>query len=254
MIAELRDHLIEVTNAEDVQDLWESHCARMDNYGFDRLIYGFTRFLTANSFGDPNDLIVLTNHTPAYRKGFVEDGLYRHAPMVRWALENEGHCSWRALAEQISQGSLDEKAAKVVAFNLQHKVHAGYTISFQSVSHRAKGAISLTTRAELNQDEADAIWAEHGQDIILLNNLVHLKIMTLPLPLAGQKLTPRQREALEWVGDGKTMQDIAMIMGLTQATIEKHLRLARDTLNVETTAQAVAKAAFHNQMYILAAQ
>lgn len=254
MIAELRDHLIEVTNAEDVQDLWETHCARMDNYGFDRLIYGFTRFLTANSFGDPNDLIVLTNHTPAYRKGFVEDGLYRHAPMVRWALENEGHCSWRALAEQISQGSLDEKAAKVVAFNLQHKVHAGYTISFQSVSHRAKGAISLTTRAELNQDDADAIWAEHGQDIILLNNLVHLKIMTLPLPLAGQKLTPRQREALEWVGDGKTMQDIAMIMGLTQATIEKHLRLARDTLNVETTAQAVAKAAFHNQMYILAAQ
>lgn len=254
MIAELRDHLIEVTNAEDVQDLWETHCARMDNYGFDRLIYGFTRFLTANSFGDPNDLIVLTNHTPAYRKGFVEDGLYRHAPMVRWALENEGHCSWRALAEQISQGSLDEKAAKVVAFNLQHKVHAGYTISFQSVSHRAKGAISLTTRAELNQDDADAIWAEHGQDIVLLNNLVHLKIMTLPLPLAGQKLTPRQREALEWVGDGKTMQDIAMIMGLTQATIEKHLRLARDTLNVETTAQAVAKAAFHNQMYILAAQ
>ncbi|WP_323768570.1 LuxR family transcriptional regulator [Antarctobacter sp.] len=254
MTPELRDYLIEVTNAHDVQELWEMHCARMDSYGFDRLIYGFTRFMTATSFGDPNDFIVLTNHTPAYRKGFVEDGLYRYAPMVRWALENEGHCSWRALAEQINKGTLDDKAAKVVAFNLQHKVHAGYTISFQSVSHRAKGAISLTTRPELNQDEADAIWEKHGQDIILLNNLVHLKIMTLPLPLAGQNLTPRQREALEWVGDGKTMQDIATIMGLTQATIEKHLRLARETLNVETTAQAVAKAAFHNQMYILAAQ
>jgi len=132
-------------------------------------------------------------------------------------------------------------------------VHAGYTISFKSVSSRAKGAISLTTRADMNQDDADAVWAEHGQDIILLNNLVHLKILTLPVPLQNQNLTPRQREALEWVGDGKTMQDIAQIMGLTQATIEKHLRLARETLNVETTAQAVAKAAFHNQMYILEA-
>ncbi len=254
MKANLRDYLIELTNTDDVQELWERHCQKMDSYGFDRLIYGFTRFLTANSFGDPNDLIVLTNHTPAYRKGFVEDGLYRHAPMVRWALENEGHCSWGTLAEQIDKGTLDDKAAKVVAFNLQHKVHAGYTISFQSVSHRAKGAISVTTREDMSQDDADKVWAEYGQEIVLLNNLVHLKILTLPLPLAGQNLTPRQREALEWVGDGKTMQDIATIMGLTQATIEKHLRLARETLNVETTAQAVAKAAFHNQMYILEAQ
>ena len=105
----------------------------------------------------------------------------------------------------------------------------------------------------MTQDDADAVWAEHGPDIILLNNLVHLKILTLPVPLHNQTLTPRQREALEWVGDGKTMQDIAQIMGLTQATIEKHLRLARETLNVETTAQAVAKAAFHNQMYIIEA-
>lgn len=254
MKAEMRDYLIDLTNTDSVQELWEKHCARMDGYGFDRLLYGFTRFLTANSFGDPNDFIVLTNHTPAYRKGFVEDGLYRHAPMVRWSLENEGYCSWRTLTEQIDKGTLDDKAAKVVAFNLQHKVHAGYTISFQSVSHRAKGAISLTTRPEMSQDDADNVWAEHGDDIVLMNNLVHLKILTLPLPLTNQNLTPRQREALEWVGDGKTMQDIAQIMGLTQATIEKHLRLARETLNVETTAQAVAKAAFHNQMYILEAQ
>lgn len=253
MNTDMRDYMIELTNQNSVESLWAMHCARMKDYGFDRLIYGFTRFLTATSFGDPNDFVVLTNHTPAYRKGFVEDGLYRNAPMVRWALENEGHCSWRALAEQINKGTLDEKAQKVVAFNLTHKVHAGYTISFKSVSSRTKGAISLTTRANMNQDQADEVWADHGQDIILLNNLVHLKILTLPLPLPNQNLTPRQREALEWVGDGKTMQDIAQIMGLTQATIEKHLRLARETLNVETTAQAVAKAAFHNQMYIIEA-
>ena len=253
MTPKLRETLIELTNMPRIEDLWAKHCALMDAYGFDRLIYGFTRFLTENSFGDPNDLVVLTNHTPAYRKGFVEDGLFRHAPMVRWAVENEGSCSWRVLAEQISQGTLDEKAQKVVAFNQQHKVLAGYTIGFKSVSSRARGAISLTTRPEMTQDEADAVWAEHGQDIVLLNNVAHLKILTLPLPLHNQTLTPRQREALEWVGDGKTMQDIAQIMGLTQATIEKHLRLARETLNVETTAQAVAKAAFHNQMYILEA-
>jgi len=64
-------------------------------------------------------------------------------------------------------------------------------------------------------------------------------------------LTKRQREVLQWVGDGKTTQDIAILLDLTSATIEKHLRLAREALDVETTAQAVLKAAFLNQMFVI---
>jgi LuxR family transcriptional regulator len=253
MTPELRDTMLALTNADSVECLWKMHCDAMAGFGFDRLLYGFTRFRTENSLGDPADFVVLSNHSPAYRQGFVEGGLYRDAPMVRWALENEGAKSWRTSGEKFAAGQLDEKSLRVIEFNLRHKVNAGYTVSFKSVSSRAKGAISLTGRADLSQDSVDAIWVQHGRDITLLNNITHLKILTLPVTLPNQNLTPRQREALEWVGDGKTMQDIAQIMGLTQATIEKHLRLARETLNVETTAQAVAKAAFQNQMYILKA-
>jgi hypothetical protein len=42
-----------------------------------------------------------------------------------------------------------------------------------------------------------------------------------------------------------------VIMGLTSATVEKHLRLAREALAVDTTAQAVLKASFSNQMFVL---
>ncbi|MEL7089988.1 MAG: helix-turn-helix transcriptional regulator, partial [Planctomycetota bacterium] len=105
----------------------------------------------------------------------------------------------------------------------------------------------------MSQDEVDAMWDEHGNDIQLMNNIAHLKILTLPYVSPKRVLTRRQREALEWVGDGKTMQDIAVLMGLTSATVEKHLRLAREALAVETTAQAVLKAAFANQMFILEA-
>lgn len=251
MPAPLEEYMLDLTNLGSVEELWSRHCARMKTYGFDRLIYGFTRFLTETSFGDPNDLIVLSNHSQAYRKGFVEDGLYRHAPMVRWALENDGWCSWQILADQARQGMLTSREEEVLSFNLKHQVSAGYTISFRSVSHRAKGAIALTARDGLTQEDVDALWAQKGTEIVLLNNLVHLKILTLPFPLQGQALTERQRQALEWVGDGKTNQDIAAIMGLTPATVEKHLRLVRERLNVSTTAQAVAKAAFFNQMHVL---
>ena len=111
----------------------------------------------------------------------------------------------------------------------------------------------MASYGDQTQDDVDAIWEEHGDDIHLMNNIAHLKILTLPYSTPTRSLTKRQREALEWVGDGKTTQDIALLMGLTSATVEKHLRLAREALAVETTAQAVMKAAFQNQMFVLEA-
>ena len=171
--------------------------------------------------------------------------------MLRWALNNEGACSWGALPEITHGDDLSESEKRVVDFNARMEVTAGYTISFRSISARSKGAIALTARRGLTQDEVDAIWDEHGADIQLMNEIAHLKILSLPYSSPNRSLTRRQLEVLQWVGDGKTTQDIALLMGLTAPTVEKHLRLAREALSVETTAQAVLKAAFANQMFVM---
>ncbi len=240
-----------MTNAQSIEELWDMHTRKMAEYGFDRLLYGYTRYRSGTSLGDPEDFIVLTNHSPAYTDVFMGEGLYFHAPMVKWVLENEGACSWNILPKMMESGTLSEAERRVVDFNLSLDVRAGYTVSFKSISPRSKGAIALTAQADICQDDVDTLWERHGDDLIVMNNVAHLKIMTLPYSGAGRSLTKRQREALEWVGDGKTMQDIALLMGLTPATVEKHLRLAREALNVETTAQAVLKAALQNQMFVI---
>ncbi|MGB7316632.1 MAG: LuxR family transcriptional regulator [Planktotalea sp.] len=250
-MSQLRQFLEKLTSAPTAEALWKLHCEKMAEYGFDRIIYGFSHFMSETSMGDPEDFILLTNHNPEYMKLFMGSNLYRDAPMVRWALHNVGACSWRYLWDEMARGTLTEREKHIIAINQEHGVTAGYSISFKAITSRSKGAIALTARAGMSQDEADAIWAEHGNDIVLMNNVAHLKIVTLPHQTQGRSLTKRQREALEWVGDGKTTQDIAMLMGLTAATVEKHLRLAREVLSVETTAQAVLKASFQNQMFIV---
>lgn len=248
-----KDYLYFLSNTKTLEELWTTHTDMMASYGFDRLIYGFTRYRTETSLGDPEDFIVLTNHSQAYVDGFLHNGLYFHAPMTHWALENEGAGSWRSLADRFNKGNLTENELKVIEFNLKMQVTAGYTISFKSVSARSKGAVSLAARAGMTQDDVDEIWDKHGEEIHLMNNIAHLKILTLPYSTPSRALTKRQREALEWVGDGKTTRDIALLMGLTAATVEKHLRLAREALAVETTAQAVLKAALQNQMFVMEA-
>ncbi|GGL77875.1 LuxR family transcriptional regulator [Wenxinia marina] len=249
-MSDIVTHLAAVTAAVSDEELWRLHCERMAAYGFDRLIYGFTRYRSGQSLGDPQDWVVLTNHGTEYMDAFVGDGLYFHAPMLRWAVENDGACSWSWLQEMARTDGLTKGELKVIDFNRRMGVTAGYTISFRSLSDRTKGAVALTARPGLGQDAVDALWAEHGDEIVMLNNVLHLKIHTLPYS-GARKLTQRQREVLQWVGDGKTTQDIATILGLTAATVEKHLRLAREALDVETTAQAVLKAAFYNQMFVI---
>ena len=250
-MSELRSYLQYIARCPSLEELWEAHAQRMGKYGFDRIIYGFTRYRTSTSLGDPEDFVILTNHSKAYTDEFITGGLYYNAPMVRWALKNDGACSWTVLHDMARERAMSAHEEKVIEFNRRMDVVAGYTVSFKSISARSKGAIALTAKPGMTQPEVDALWAKHGKDIQLMNEIAHLKILTLPYSTPGRNLTRRQREALEWVGDGKTMQDIALLMGLTSATVEKHLRLARESLSVETTAQAVLKAAFANQMFVL---
>ena len=249
----LGEYLNFLSYVKTLEELWDAHCRQMAEFGFDRLLYGYTRYRTETSLGDPEDFTILTNHGTEYIDGFVRDGLYFHAPMLKWALANEGAASWRMIQDMNSDGTMTSEERRVYEFNRSKGVVLGYTVSFNSVSMRSKGAISLSAGGAHDQDEVDAIWAEHGNDILLMNNMAHLKILTLPYNAPNRALTKRQREALEWVGDGKTTQDIALLMGLTSATVEKHLRLAREALSVETTAQAVLKASLQNQMFIMEA-
>lgn len=250
-MSSLVEFLDEITNASSMEALWDLHCRKMAEYGFTRLFYGYTNYRLGKSLGDPEDFIILTNHSSEYTDWFLGKSMYFHAPMLKWALDNEGFTSWRMIGDMARGGVLTESEMKVVEFNASMNVKTGYTISFRSVSPRSKGAIALTGSENMTQDEADAVWDEHGPELVVLNNVVHLKILSLPYVAPTRGLTQRQLEALHWVGDGKTTADIALLMGLTPATVEKHLRLARDVLNVETTAQAVLKAALHKQMFVV---
>ena len=245
----MRDYLQFLTNCDGLDTLWRAHTEKMASFGFDRLIYGFTHYRTLSSLGDPEDFIILTNHPKAYIDVFLGEQKYIDAPMVKWALSHDGASSWDIISQMYQSKTMSIKERQFFEYNQQNQVTAGYTISFRSVSSRTKGAIALTAKAGMSQAEVNTVWDKHGADILLMNNIAHLKILTMPNNVPGRVLTERQREALEWVGDGKTMQDIAAIMGLTSATVEKHLRLARQALSVDTTAQAVLKASFANQMF-----
>jgi len=242
------DYLDGLAHAATLDSVWKLHCATMARFGFDRLIYGYTRFGKPGALGNFEDAVFLSNHDPEYFNRYIKERMFLDAPALRWARNNAGACSWGALWQDLD--TLTEGERRVVAFNRSMEVSAGYTISFAVPGPRSFGLISLAARRGLSQADIDAIWAEHGRQLEAMNNMAHLKIQSLPQTTLRGALSTRQREVLEWVGDGKSNQDIAVILGVSLPTVEKHLRLARERLGVATSAQAVLKASFLNQIYL----
>ena len=59
---------------------------------------------------------------------------------------------------------------------------------------------------------------------------------------AAGHLSGREREVLAWVAAGRRQAEIAGTLGISERTVENHLRNARNRLAVKTTAQAVQAA------------
>ncbi|MCX7094515.1 MAG: autoinducer binding domain-containing protein [Methylobacter sp.] len=59
-------------------------------------------------------------------------------------------------------------------------------------------------------------------------------------------LTNRQRTCLSWAADGKTTEEIALILNIATSTVNKHLDLASTALNANNRTQTIAKAVDRN--------
>lgn len=217
--------------------------------GFQRVNYGFTRFRHLKTIGDPDDALFLSTCEPDYVKRYFVGGFYAKTPVFRWAERSSGICTWSWVKDAYEAGRLSAEEAEAVRQNAAMGVSAGISVSFPEVSARSKGALGLIADAGLSHADVEAIFAAEWEEILAVANMMHLTIVHLPQLSRHRALSPRQREALEWVADGKTTQDVALLMGVSPAMVEKHLRLAREALAVETTAQAVAKGALLNMIF-----
>lgn len=239
--------LSDVTAAKTVESVWEALHKAVEAAGFGQALYALTRFRTDNSMGEKMGHLILSSYPSEYMELFLgPKEHYRVAPMAQWALHNVGVKSWSYVRS--IQDTLTPEQMEVLSINEVYGLTAGITIGFPNSRKHEKGGIGLALAPNSGtQDDADALWREHGACLELICNVAHLKFQSLPMPV--RVLSPRQREVLEWIGEGKTTADVAQILKVSVAAIDKHLRNARNALNVETTAQAVLKASVYNQIY-----
>lgn len=235
--------------APNIESVWAECVAAFRALGFVHVIYGYSPDARGAILGSADDFLVLSTLKRDRMAALVANGFHFQSITFNWAMRHAGVASWSMQAHEANLPAGFVQRPEALAFFADAGLQAGVSIGFATGRTRGAAAMALAVPLDVTQAQVDA-WLPGARTVLfVLGCVAHRALSALPWTRASGDLTPRQREVLEWVAEGKTMADIAIILNLQPATVEKHLRLARLVLGVDTTAHALIKAAFLNQLY-----
>ena len=106
------------------------------------------------------------------------------------------------------------------------------------------GAAGYVLKQAAGEELIHAIRHVLGGQVYLTPPITRAALTALAAPPGGP-LTPRQREVLAHVADGRSMKEIAALLGLSRRTVETHKYEMMHTLGVQTTAELIRYAVDH---------
>lgn len=108
----------------------------------------------------------------------------------------------------------------------------------------------FTVVSVLTVREFDSLVRTVQAPLFLLANHIHQAVRRLGSGASDPvRLTPREREVLQWTAAGKTNVEIGVILSISDKTVEYHLYNGMRKLDVYSRAQAVARAMLLGLIY-----
>jgi DNA-binding CsgD family transcriptional regulator len=200
-----------------------------DRFGFDYAAYAGTNPVRNGVHG-------YVNYPEAWKQHYAENGFHRLDPTLLMASRSIAPVDWRRLERDENFKTVFQNAHD---FGITER---GLTIPVRG-PYGDIGMLSVTRNC--SPTEWDKLIEHVVSDLQSVAVHVHDTVMrsdVLMRTLRFPTLSTREREILQWIAAGKSQQDVADILTLSQRTVEVHLRSAREKLYSLTTPQAIARA------------
>lgn len=239
-----------VLAARTTDSLWRYYTERLAGLGFPYASYYSVRIIETAGERQIDDCLFLTNCTPRLLQEILAQDALASVPMYRWTAGNRGSESWDWMRRLRQAGRLSPAEERMLDLFARHGHVAGYAVGLGDSVQPVRAGVILSGALGVDQRRLDGLWQQHGSLIEALTGLIHLRLSVLPYEPPEQVLTQRQREVLEQIAVGRTTQEIAGLLGVSRATVEKHLRLARQALTARTTPQAILLASNRRQIFV----
>lgn len=215
---------------------------------------GFS-FLDVRSIGSGSTAAVTPYYLTTARTDFITEyasqRLYEIDPVAHAVKRSNLAFTWRELSKKQGEATRDQKAgaAQVMGFALDHGYKDGLTIPFHGVSGDGSPVSSLTTLFWTGtQADFEHVVARERFSLQMFTHYCNDRVANIrgsENMLAGADqpaLSVRERDCLSWSAKGKTAAEVAIILGISENTVNFHYKNAMRKLSVHTKSHAVARA------------
>lgn len=161
---------------------------------------------------------------------YFENNLVTHDPCASLCLRTNQLFSWRSVALRSLADNENAVMKSAEAFGLKD----GFCLPL----HGASGQVGVISLAGKRIER----WSSLRSVIESSGFCAYQKILRLREESTHPVLTKRQAEICDWIATGKTAAETATILGITEATVERHLRDTRERLGTVNRVQTIVAA------------
>tara|TARA_R110000787_G_scaffold25249_4_gene71037 strand:- start:3770 stop:4453 length:684 start_codon:yes stop_codon:yes gene_type:complete len=184
--------------------------------------------------------VILTTYPDEWYNHYVENAYHLVDPVIQKGPAQLTPFTWSSMAFGIKPSSEQQRLFAEAA---DYRLGEGLGIPV----HGAGGSLSMVSMvSEEGTERLNRLLQDAGNDVHLISLIFHnMARELLAMGRSGRSrvsLTPRERECLLWIAKGKTSWEIAVILGVSERTVNFHVDNARAKFGVASRFEAVIKA------------
>ncbi|MDH2404948.1 autoinducer binding domain-containing protein [Bradyrhizobium sp. SSUT18] len=184
---------------------------------------------------------LISSYPKSWTSHYFDEGYQDIDPVLQKSRGSSGMFLWDG---RDARSAKSAKERRLFDDALSFKIRTGLTVRIPAGQNQFAAFTLAVDDRSFGLDR----FIETSEDVlktVSLNFHAHVSARigrAAPNSQEGRLLTQRERQCLAWISDGKTMQDIADLLGVTPRGVKFHLDNARRNLGALTLSHAVALA------------
>jgi len=226
-----------MSKAETPDAAWNLFSAQLRKQGAKSTIYGFFPKQIAGNLS--REITAFSNHPSEFSELYIDRGLIDHDPLARYCMLAERKTLlWNDRRVENYATTLSQKVAAASAdFGLLF----GLTIPVSDAGGLRLGGTGIAIDTTSEKSFRDIIRSEKER-LETAAMLFHARVQDAAIMRQTIPLSSRELECLKWASTGLVNKEIAFRLGLSDKTVEFHMRNAIRRLNARNRTHAVARA------------
>lgn len=220
-----------INNSETPEDAFDRFCAIMNEYGYDRIAYSLVT--DHPSLGLPRQHGLATSYPEDWMKHYNENNYMKIDPVTQTILDSRKPFFWSDLTDDP-----DLAAPSLQLMNEATEVGVRDGIGLSLIGQTGEIVGIGLARSNPGEDKDYTFMA----GAYLLSVYFHETFRDMLSAPIKANITERQKEILCWASEGKTDEEIAVILGITINTVRYHWKNIFKQLDANGRIYAITKA------------